>query len=79
MDSPNEAPGKIIYYLGACLIAAIRLAREEQWDNSARVASRLADAISLARLIYEICSPWESQIPSFVHEPCNPPLVAFAS
>jgi hypothetical protein len=45
---PNEAPGKIIY-LGACFIAAVRLAREEKWDNSPRVVSRIADAISLAR------------------------------
>jgi hypothetical protein len=49
---PNEAPGKIIY-LGACLIAAVRLAREEKWDNSPRVVSRIADAIQLAKRIYE--------------------------
>jgi hypothetical protein len=48
----NEAPGKIIY-LGACLIVAVRLAREEKWDNSPRVVSRIADAISLAKRIYE--------------------------
>jgi hypothetical protein len=47
----NEAPGKIIY-LGACLIAAVRLAREEKWDNSPRVHSRIADAIQLAERIY---------------------------
>ena len=27
--------GRFIY-LGACLIAAVRLAREEKWDNSPR-------------------------------------------
>jgi hypothetical protein len=48
----NDAPGKIIY-LGACLIAAVRLAREERWDNSPRVVSRIADAILLAKRIYE--------------------------
>jgi hypothetical protein len=48
----NEAPGKIIY-LGACLIAAVRLAREEKWENSPRVVSRIADAISLAQRIYQ--------------------------
>jgi hypothetical protein len=48
----NQAPGKIIY-LGACLIAAVRLAREENWNNSPRVVSRIADAISLAKRIYE--------------------------
>ena len=47
----NDAPGKIIY-LGACLIAAVRLAREERWDNSPRVVSRIADAIQLAKKIY---------------------------
>lgn len=30
VTEPNSAPGKIIY-LGACLIAAVRLAREEDW------------------------------------------------
>lgn len=48
----NAAPGKIIY-LGACLIAAVRQAREERWDNSPRVVSRIADAIQLAKRIYE--------------------------
>jgi hypothetical protein len=48
----NNAPGKVIY-LGACLIAAVRLAREERWDNSPRVVSRIADAIQLAKRIYE--------------------------
>lgn len=52
MPEANGAPGKIIF-LGACLIAAVRLAREEKWDNSPRVASRIADAINLARRIYE--------------------------
>jgi hypothetical protein len=48
----NGAPGKIIY-LGACLIAAVRLAREDKWDNSPRVAARIGDAINLARRIYD--------------------------
>jgi hypothetical protein len=48
----NEAPAKVIY-LGACLIAAVRLAREENWGNSPRVASRIADAINLAKRIYD--------------------------
>ena len=52
MTDHNDAPGKIIY-LGACLIAAVRLAREERWDNSPRVVSRIADAIQLAKKIYE--------------------------
>jgi hypothetical protein len=45
MEQPDAAPGKIIY-LGACLIAAVRLAREENWNNSPRVVSRISDAIS---------------------------------
>jgi hypothetical protein len=44
--------GKIIF-LGACLIAAVRLAREERWDNSPRVVSRIADSIQLAERIFE--------------------------
>lgn len=52
MPEANGAPGKIIY-LGACLIAAVRLAREEKWDNTPRIAARIGDAINLARRIYE--------------------------
>lgn len=48
----NGAPGKIIY-LGACLIAAVRLAREEKWDNSPRVVSRISDSVQLAHRVYE--------------------------
>jgi hypothetical protein len=51
-DPKTEAPGKIIY-LGACLIAAVRLAREEKWDNSPRVVSRIADSVQLAFRIWE--------------------------
>ncbi len=32
-DPKTETPGKIIY-LGACLIAAVRVAQEDKWDNS---------------------------------------------
>jgi len=52
VTQPNGAPGKIIF-LGACLIAAVRLAREEKWDNTPRVAARIGDAINLAKRIYE--------------------------
>ena len=51
MNQPTPS-GKIIF-LGACLIAAVRLAREEKWDNSPRVISRMADSIHLAERIYE--------------------------
>jgi len=52
-DPPkNEAPGKIIF-LGACLIAAVRLAREEKWDNSPRVNSRISDSVQLAVRVWE--------------------------
>jgi hypothetical protein len=51
-DPRTEAPGKIIY-LGACLIAAVRLAREEKWDNSPRVVSRISDSIQLAYRVWE--------------------------
>jgi hypothetical protein len=52
VEQPNGAPGKIIY-LGACLIAAVRLAREEDWRNSPRVVSRISDSINMAKLIYD--------------------------
>lgn len=52
VTEPNSSLGKIIY-LGACLIAAVRLAREQDWRNSPRVVSRIGDAISLAQRIYE--------------------------
>jgi hypothetical protein len=35
------------------LVAAVRLAREENWNNSPRVVSRISDAISLAKRIYD--------------------------
>ena len=40
-------------YLGACLIAAVRLAREETWENTPRVAARIGDAIIMAKRIYD--------------------------
>ena len=52
MTDNNGAPGKIIF-LGACLIAAVRLAKEESWSPSPRVVSRIADSIQMAKRIYE--------------------------
>ena len=52
MSVGNAGSGKVIF-LGACLIAAVRLAREEKWDNSPRVATRIGDAINMARRIYD--------------------------
>ncbi len=53
MNPPaNSSSGKIIY-LGACLIAAVRLAREEKWDNSPRVISRISDSVQLAWRVWE--------------------------
>jgi hypothetical protein len=49
VSETNSAPGKIIY-LGACLIAAVRLAREEDWGNSPRVVARISDS---AKRIYD--------------------------
>jgi hypothetical protein len=51
-DAKGEAPGRIVY-LGACLIAAVRLAREEKWDNSPRVVSRISDSVQLAHRVWE--------------------------
>jgi hypothetical protein len=51
-DQPRNSDGKLIF-LGACLIAAVRLAREEKWDNSPRVVARISDSIHLAQRVYE--------------------------
>jgi hypothetical protein len=47
-----KTEGKLIF-LGACLIAAVRLAREEKWDNSPRVVSRIADSVHLAQRVFQ--------------------------
>jgi hypothetical protein len=52
VTEPNGAPGKIIF-LGACLIAAVRLAREDDWRNSPRVPARIGDSIMMAKRIYD--------------------------
>jgi hypothetical protein len=52
VSQAEQTPAKLIY-LGACLIAAVRLAREEKWDNSPRITSRISDAIALAHRIYQ--------------------------
>lgn len=51
-DHPKNNDGKLIF-LGACLIAAVRLAREEKWDNSPRVVARISDSVHLAQRVYE--------------------------
>jgi hypothetical protein len=38
---------------GPASLRRFRLAREENWGNSPRVASRIADAINLAKRIYD--------------------------
>ena len=52
MPQRDGAPGNIIY-LGACLIEAVWLAREEDWRNSPRVVSRISDSINMAKRIYD--------------------------
>jgi hypothetical protein len=51
-EQSKNNEGKLIF-LGACFIAAVRLAREEKWDNSPRVVSRISDSVHLAQRIYE--------------------------
>jgi len=34
------------------LIAAVQLAREEKWDNSPRVTSRISDSVQLAYRVW---------------------------
>lgn len=57
----SEGPGKIVF-LGACLIAAVRLAKEEKWDNSPRVVSRISDSVWLAKRVFEQVSSDYPQI-----------------
>jgi hypothetical protein len=51
-NSNSPAGGKLIY-LGACLIAAVRLAKEEKWDNSPRVVARISDSVQLAYRVWQ--------------------------
>ncbi len=53
MSEQHVAVSRNILFLGACLIAAVRLAREEKWDNSPRVVSRIADSVQLALRVWE--------------------------
>ncbi len=48
----NSTGGKLIY-LGACLIAAVRLAKEEKWDNSPRVVARISDSVQMAYKVWQ--------------------------
>ena len=48
--SLNRAGNTIV--IAAAVIAAVRLAREEKWDNSPRIFSRIADSVRLAYQIY---------------------------
>jgi hypothetical protein len=48
----GEDRAKNVIYLGACLIAAVRLAREEKLVCSPRVMNRIAESIQLARMIW---------------------------
>src|SRR5438105_892670 len=50
-------------FLGACLIAAVRLAREEKWDNS---PCGISDSGALARCIERL--KWEYRITSLQAE-----------
>jgi hypothetical protein len=42
-----------VIYLGACLIAAVRLAREEEIKLMPRVISKIDDSIRLARMVWQ--------------------------
>jgi hypothetical protein len=41
-----------VIYLGACLIAAVRLAREEKIKLVPRVICKIDDSIQLARMVW---------------------------
>jgi hypothetical protein len=57
----TQSSGKLIY-LGACLIAAVRLAREEKLDNSPRVMARISDSVHLA---YRVWQKVKKEFPGF--------------
>ena len=46
---PDERKANVIFF-GACIIAAVRLAREEI-RNTPRVVSRVGESVELARMI----------------------------
>jgi hypothetical protein len=48
---PANRSGNTIV-IAAAVIAAVRLAREEKWDQSPRIISRIADSVRMAYQIY---------------------------
>jgi hypothetical protein len=47
-----KAAGKVVY-LGACFIAAVFLAQEEDFKSSPRIVFRIAQSVRIAREVYE--------------------------
>jgi hypothetical protein len=51
-NESKSADGKVIF-LGACLIAAVRLAREDLSKNSPAVLTKIHESVHLANRPYE--------------------------
>jgi hypothetical protein len=49
--SPTRSGGNVVA-IGACIIAAIRLAREPELKHTPRVISQITDSVTLAHRIY---------------------------
>jgi hypothetical protein len=49
--SPTRSGGNVVA-LGACLIAAVRLAREPELKHTPHVLSQISQSVSLAHRIY---------------------------
>lgn len=52
MENQPADRSRNLIYLGSCLIAAVRLAREEQIKPSPRVMSRIGDSVQLAKMVW---------------------------
>jgi hypothetical protein len=42
-----------VIFFGACIIAAVRLARETEIKTSPRVMARIGDSVAIARLVWQ--------------------------
>jgi hypothetical protein len=48
----DERKQNVIFF-GACIIAAVRLAREEKIITSPRVMARIGDSVAIARMVWQ--------------------------
>jgi hypothetical protein len=48
----DERSQNVIFF-GACIIAAVRLARETEIKTSPRVMARIGDSVAIARMVWQ--------------------------